>query len=79
MLLCGYIQSPEIQHGSLLALGFTVGRYLAKKKVRMAEQQDLETNADFLPDQEELIQSATETIGDECAHADLHLVASELG
>ncbi|XP_008582127.1 PREDICTED: proteasome-associated protein ECM29 homolog [Galeopterus variegatus] len=55
--------SPEIQHGSLLALGFTVGRYLAKKKMRMAEQQDLETNADFLPEQEELIQSATETIG----------------
>uniref|UniRef100_F7GT21 Ecm29 proteasome adaptor and scaffold n=2 Tax=Macaca TaxID=9539 RepID=F7GT21_MACMU len=55
--------SPEIQHGSLLALGFTVGRYLAKKKMRMAEQQDLERNADTLPDQEELIQSATETIG----------------
>uniref|UniRef100_A0A2K5PCG1 Proteasome adapter and scaffold protein ECM29 n=2 Tax=Cebus imitator TaxID=2715852 RepID=A0A2K5PCG1_CEBIM len=53
--------SPEIQHGSLLALGFTVGRYLAKKKIRMAEQQ--ERNADLLPDQEELIQSATETIG----------------
>uniref|UniRef100_A0A2K6TQP9 Proteasome adapter and scaffold protein ECM29 n=1 Tax=Saimiri boliviensis boliviensis TaxID=39432 RepID=A0A2K6TQP9_SAIBB len=52
---------PEIQHGSLLALGFTVGRYLAKKKIRMAEQQ--ERNADLLPDQEELIQSATETIG----------------
>uniref|UniRef100_A0A8C5VKA6 Ecm29 proteasome adaptor and scaffold n=2 Tax=Euarchontoglires TaxID=314146 RepID=A0A8C5VKA6_MICMU len=50
--------SPEIQHGSLLALGFTVGRYLAKKK-----QQDPERNADFLPEQEELIQSATETIG----------------
>ncbi|XP_023609055.1 proteasome-associated protein ECM29 homolog isoform X5 [Myotis lucifugus] len=55
--------SPEIQHGSVLALGFTIGRYLAKKKMRMAEQQDLETNADFLPEQEELIQSATETIG----------------
>ncbi|ELK24585.1 Proteasome-associated protein ECM29 like protein [Myotis davidii] len=55
--------SPEIQHGSVLALGFTIGRYLAKKKMRMAEPQDLETNADFLPEQEELIQSATETIG----------------
>uniref|UniRef100_A0A8D0SNU8 Proteasome adapter and scaffold protein ECM29 n=1 Tax=Sus scrofa TaxID=9823 RepID=A0A8D0SNU8_PIG len=55
--------SPEIQHGSLLALGFTVGRYLAKKKMKMAEQQGVETNADFLPEQEELIQSATETIG----------------
>ncbi|XP_012878678.1 PREDICTED: proteasome-associated protein ECM29 homolog [Dipodomys ordii] len=55
--------SPEIQHGSLLALGFTVGRYLAKKKMRMAEHQDLEADASFLPDQEELIQTATETIG----------------
>ncbi|XP_036288897.1 proteasome adapter and scaffold protein ECM29 isoform X9 [Pipistrellus kuhlii] len=55
--------SPETQHGSVLALGFTIGRYLAKKKMRMAEQQDLETNAGFLPEQEELIQSATETIG----------------
>jgi proteasome component ECM29 len=47
----------------LLALGFTVGRYLAKKKMRMTEQQEREADADFLPDQEELIQSATETIG----------------
>lgn len=30
----------------------------------MAEQRDLETDADFLPEQEEVIQSATETIGD---------------
>lgn len=64
MLFCCYTQSPEIQHGSLLALGFTVGRYLAKKKMRVAEQRDLETDADFLPEQEEVIQSATETIGD---------------
>ncbi|XP_031233380.1 proteasome adapter and scaffold protein ECM29 isoform X3 [Mastomys coucha] len=58
--------SPEVQHGSLLALGFTVGRYLAKKRVRMAEQhdtRDLETDADLLPEQEEIIRSATETIG----------------
>lgn len=55
--------SPEVQHGSLLALGFTVGRYLAKKRVRMAEQHDLETDDDLLPEQEEVIRSATETIG----------------
>ncbi|OBS70608.1 hypothetical protein A6R68_00846, partial [Neotoma lepida] len=55
--------SPEVQHGSLLALGFTVGRYLAKKRMRMAEPHDLETDADLLPEQEELIRSATETIG----------------
>ncbi|XP_028909527.1 proteasome adapter and scaffold protein ECM29 isoform X3 [Ornithorhynchus anatinus] len=56
--------SLEIQHGSLLALGFTVGRYLAKKKTRMVEPQNVEeANAAFLPDQEQLIQSTTETIG----------------
>ncbi|XP_004711095.2 proteasome adapter and scaffold protein ECM29 [Echinops telfairi] len=55
--------SPEIQHGSLLALGFTVGRYLARKKLSMAEQADLDASAGFLPEQEELIRSATETIG----------------
>ncbi|XP_038626132.1 proteasome adapter and scaffold protein ECM29 isoform X2 [Tachyglossus aculeatus] len=56
--------SLEIQHGSLLALGFTVGRYLAKKKTGTVAPQDLEeTNAAFLPDQEQLIQSTTETIG----------------
>jgi proteasome component ECM29 len=29
----------------------------------MAEQHDLETDADLLPEQEEIIRSATETIG----------------
>lgn len=48
-----------------------MGRYLAKKKMRMAEQQGLETNADFLPEQEELIQSATEIIGNDCVCADV--------
>uniref|UniRef100_F6V3J1 Ecm29 proteasome adaptor and scaffold n=1 Tax=Monodelphis domestica TaxID=13616 RepID=F6V3J1_MONDO len=55
--------SPEIQHGSLLALGFTVGRYLAKKKTKVADLQDTETNTAYLPEQEQLIQSTTETIG----------------
>lgn len=31
--------------------------------MKMAEQPNVETHADFLPEQEELIQSATETIG----------------
>lgn len=39
--------------------------------MRMAEQQDLETDPDFLPEQEELIQSATETIGTWRARAGL--------
>lgn len=43
-----------------------MGRYLAKKKMRMAEQEDLGTNAEMLPEQEQLIRSATETIGNAC-------------
>lgn len=57
------MQSPEVQHGSLLALGFTVGRYLAKKRTRAAEQHGLGADAGLLPEQEELIRSATETVG----------------
>lgn len=41
--------------------------------MKMAEQQGVETNADFLPEQEELIQSATETIGNEYVYADLEV------
>ncbi|NXW10169.1 ECM29 protein, partial [Fregetta grallaria] len=56
--------SPEIQHGSLLALGFTVGRYLAKGKIRTMELHDIEQpNTAVMPEQEQLIKSTTETIG----------------
>ncbi|XP_059580609.1 proteasome adapter and scaffold protein ECM29 isoform X4 [Alligator mississippiensis] len=55
--------NPEVQHGALLALGFTVGRYLAKKKIGMMELQDMEPNTDVIPEQEQLIKTTTETIG----------------
>ncbi|XP_050843101.1 proteasome adapter and scaffold protein ECM29 isoform X4 [Serinus canaria] len=56
--------SPEVQHGSLLALGFTVGRYLAKRKSRTMELHDIEQpNTSVMPEQEQLIKSTTETIG----------------
>ncbi|XP_035746663.1 proteasome adapter and scaffold protein ECM29 isoform X1 [Egretta garzetta] len=56
--------SPEVQHGSLLALGFTVGRYLAKWKIRTMELPDIEQpNTAVMPEQEQLIKSTTETIG----------------
>uniref|UniRef100_A0A8C4UG18 Ecm29 proteasome adaptor and scaffold n=1 Tax=Falco tinnunculus TaxID=100819 RepID=A0A8C4UG18_FALTI len=56
--------SPEVQHGSLLALGFTVGRYLAKGKIRTMELHDIEhPNTAVMPEQEQLIKSTTETIG----------------
>ncbi|KAH0628380.1 hypothetical protein JD844_009459 [Phrynosoma platyrhinos] len=54
----------EMQHGSLLALGFTVGRYLSKRKTRMVELHDLEDpNTIIVPEQDQLIKSTTETIG----------------
>ncbi|XP_062480270.1 proteasome adapter and scaffold protein ECM29 isoform X4 [Pezoporus occidentalis] len=56
--------SPEVQHGSLLALGFTIGRYLAKGKCRTRELHNAEQpNTAVMPDQEQLIKSTTETIG----------------
>uniref|UniRef100_A0A8U7P1K2 Ecm29 proteasome adaptor and scaffold n=1 Tax=Corvus moneduloides TaxID=1196302 RepID=A0A8U7P1K2_CORMO len=56
--------SPEVQHGSLLALGFTVGRYLAKGKIRTMELHDTDQpNTAVMPEQEQLIKSTTETIG----------------
>ncbi|NXD27831.1 ECM29 protein, partial [Spelaeornis formosus] len=56
--------SPEVQHGSLLALGFTVGRYLAKGKIRRMELHDTEQpNTSVIPEQEQLIKLTTETIG----------------
>ncbi|XP_066037538.1 proteasome adapter and scaffold protein ECM29 isoform X3 [Chamaea fasciata] len=56
--------SPEVQHGSLLALGFTVGRYLAKGKIRTMELHHIEQpNTSVMPEQEQLIKLTTETIG----------------
>ncbi|XP_029470526.1 proteasome adapter and scaffold protein ECM29 isoform X2 [Rhinatrema bivittatum] len=56
--------NPETQHGSLLALGYIVGRYLAKKKNRTVVLHDLEQpNTAMKPEQEKLIQTSTETIG----------------
>ncbi|KAL8203023.1 UNVERIFIED_CONTAM: hypothetical protein K2H54_036013, partial [Gekko kuhli] len=54
----------EMQHGSLLALGFTVGRYLSKRKARMVEMHDLEQpDTIVVPEQDQLIKSTTVTIG----------------
>lgn len=54
----------EMQHGSLLALGFTVGRYLSKRKSRVAELHDLEDpNTIVSPEQDQMIKTTTETIG----------------
>ncbi|KAM8960529.1 proteasome adapter and scaffold protein ECM29 [Pelodytes ibericus] len=56
--------SPEAQHGSLLALGYLIGRYLAKSHGGDVELQDLEPNEPvYMPDQDEIIQTCVETIG----------------
>nr|XP_033782200.1 proteasome adapter and scaffold protein ECM29 isoform X1 [Geotrypetes seraphini] len=56
--------NPETQHGSLLALGYIVGRYLAKKKNTTVVLHDLEQpNSAMMPEQEKLIRTSTETIG----------------
>lgn len=68
-------QNLEIQHGSLLALGFTVGRYLSKTKVRMVELHDLEEpNTIVVPKQDQLIKSTTETIGQATLFIYLYLI-----
>ncbi|XP_069486911.1 proteasome adapter and scaffold protein ECM29 isoform X2 [Ambystoma mexicanum] len=54
--------NPETQHGSLLALGYLVGRYLAKKK-RPDPELLQESNMNVMPEQEQLIQNTTEAIG----------------
>ncbi|XP_058024517.1 proteasome adapter and scaffold protein ECM29 isoform X1 [Ahaetulla prasina] len=54
----------EMQHGSLLALGFTVGRYLSKRKMKIVELHGIEErNTIVAPEQDQLIKSTTETIG----------------
>ncbi|XP_063311357.1 proteasome adapter and scaffold protein ECM29 [Pelobates fuscus] len=56
--------NPEAQHGSLLALGYLIGRYLAKSFKHNIEMQDLEQSKSApLPDQNEMIQTCVETIG----------------
>lgn len=53
-----------MQHGSLLALGFTVGRYLSKRKMKIVELHGIEDrNTIVAPEQDQMIKSTTETIG----------------
>ncbi|XP_043916968.1 proteasome adapter and scaffold protein ECM29 [Protopterus annectens] len=57
-------QNPETQHGALLALGYLVGRYMAKKKITDLEIQDLEwSQMTVVQKEEQLIKSATELLG----------------
>ncbi|MFT7807466.1 proteasome-associated protein ECM29 homolog [Arapaima gigas] len=57
--------SPESQHGAILALGYMVGRYLSKTKALRARDTHGEgqTMSSIPQEVEELISSATKTIG----------------
>ncbi|OXB60778.1 hypothetical protein ASZ78_016829 [Callipepla squamata] len=71
-----WIRSLEVQHGSLLALGFTIGRYLAKGKSRAMELHDIEQpNTAVMPEQEQLIKSTTETIDEGKSNTDIGLLS----
>ncbi|XP_040273233.1 proteasome adapter and scaffold protein ECM29 [Bufo bufo] len=52
--------NPEAQHGSLLALGYLIGRYLDGTKTKK-DMQDMQSG--LLPEQDETIQACVETIG----------------
>lgn len=52
-------QSPESQHGAILALGYMVGRYMSRRRgLTMLERKGATSN-----DDEELITLATKTVG----------------
>lgn len=50
------IQSPETQHGAIMALGYMVGRYMSKRRTGMPNEATPIEN-------KELIAMATKTIG----------------
>lgn len=59
-------QSPETQHGAILALGYMVGRYMSKKKAvtssdathNMGQQMNISSQED-----DDLVAMATKTVG----------------
>ncbi|MBN3306147.1 ECM29 protein, partial [Amia calva] len=55
--------NPETQHGAILALGYMVGRYLSKRKSSTDSQNKEQPMSTNLQEDEELICSATKTIG----------------
>ncbi|KAM4053541.1 proteasome adapter and scaffold protein ECM29 isoform 2-T2 [Anomaloglossus baeobatrachus] len=55
--------SPEAQHGSLLALGYLIGRYLDSTKTRKGPQEMEEPDSLSVSEQNETIQACVETIG----------------
>lgn len=64
-MLC-YLQSPETQHGAILALGYMVGRYMSRKKlVTSSDSAQNKVQQLKLPplEDDQLVPMATKTIG----------------
>lgn len=71
------LQSPETQHGAILALGYMVGRYMSRKKhvtsSESAHNKGQQLKLPYLED-DELLPMATKTIGIKILlHIFLHL------
>lgn len=65
-LCVGFVgpQSPETQHGAILALGYMVGRYMSKKKA-VTSSDSMHDMGQQITSQEDhqLVAMATKTIG----------------
>lgn len=55
-------QSPETQHGAILALGYMVGRYISRKKPFTSSDPGQPMNISSQED-DDLVPMATKTIG----------------
>lgn len=67
-VLIGFVelQSPETQHGAILALGYMVGRYMSRRKTATSSDSTHGKGQPIdIPSQEddELVPMATNTIG----------------
>ena len=56
-------QSPETQHGAILALGYMVGRYMSKRKEFTTGDSPNKMETGVSKEDDELVALATKTIG----------------
>ena len=56
-------QSPETQHGAILALGYMVGRYMSKRKEYAIDDSPNKMETGVSKDDDDLVSLATKTIG----------------
>ena len=65
LLFIGFVelQSPETQHGAILALGYMVGRYMSRKKSATSTHDMGQPMNIVSQEDDELVAMATKTIG----------------